>query len=327
MRIARRHVVTVGKRSLAVIIPKSWALRLKISQGDEVLLELSKDGSIKVRFPPRGEPSEETEEISIEIPEDLSERFMAKEVLTAYAIGYRRVFLRGSRSSGIPSSFVSLLKSLRGGDEEDIISRGSLNSRRVLEALLRFVEECVKEFSEFLKDPVEERGKKIHVIEEKTDASYYMFYRSVFKELSQISTVEILTESAVDYVAGIIVVKAAEDLVDAIDRIVWRIQEVGAFSEDLFKIFSKIRDTLEDAISCLAYSCEEKSLDEIFREILRIRALIKENMIRSPQPIQPMFAELEAVMNSVEVFVEVALLRRLRQNLTRQRRSSETKAS
>jgi hypothetical protein len=32
-------------------------------------------------------------------------------------------------------------------------------------------------------------------------------------------------------------------------------------------------------------------------------------------------------MNSVEVFVEVALLRRLRQNLTRQRRSSETKAS
>jgi antitoxin component of MazEF toxin-antitoxin module len=56
MRIARRHVVTVGKRSLAVIIPKSWALRLKISQGDEVLLELSKDGSIKVRFLPRGEP-------------------------------------------------------------------------------------------------------------------------------------------------------------------------------------------------------------------------------------------------------------------------------
>ena len=50
-------------------------------------------------------------------------------------------------------------------------------------------------------------------------------------------------------------------------------------------------------------------------------------MIRSPQPIQPMLAELEAVMNSVEVFVEVALLRRLGQNLTRQRRSSETKAS
>jgi antitoxin component of MazEF toxin-antitoxin module len=42
MRVAVRHIIAVGRRSLAIVIPKRWVEILGLKKGDKVVVKLDK---------------------------------------------------------------------------------------------------------------------------------------------------------------------------------------------------------------------------------------------------------------------------------------------
>lgn len=314
---ARRHVVAVGKRSLAVILPKSWASRLGVKAGDEALLILGEEGSIFVVLRPRG--CEAPRGGVVEVG-GLSRGLLAKELLAAYALGFGRVSLRAKGVlEALPLRALFTTASCEGSQACFLLPRAPASPEKILGTVLRLLEDTVDEFSKFLEEPGGEGAGRIHRLEERMDMACYMFFSSIFRGLSAPSERGPGAGSVLDIVAGTIVVGAAEDLVDSLDRLVWRIQETGTVSRDLLRIFNKLRSVLDDTITCLDIACGEADMEKIYWEILGVRSVIKDSMARSPQPVQPMLAELEIAVNSTEKMFETALLK----TLTRTRRAAE----
>ncbi|MEM3831954.1 MAG: AbrB/MazE/SpoVT family DNA-binding domain-containing protein [Sulfolobales archaeon] len=309
LRVAVRHIVSVGRRSLAVVIPKKWISILGVRAGEEVVLVMNEDGSItlypsrtgdrdasKKNIMMRSVDSKAIQSIGREISSMnllKTDRFHLKEFLTKYMLGYLRS-LRGNTSEFSSSS----RKILEKDHYIDLMKRS-----------LDMVERSLEYLERFLLQSDEYHAKLIHEIEDKMDTFYYTFFKTFVEELPREIRRDLDNKGLVRYVANIVLIKILEDIVDSIDRITWRHQENGvATSNDSVKLFTKMIEVARESIGCIRYTCDNNEIGRNFNEVVDLKRHIKNQMITSPPSIQPVLAEAEILLNGIEGLLEIAII-------------------
>lgn len=300
LKIAVRRIVSIGKKSLAVVIPKEWVSSLKLEKSDEVVLVLRDDGSITL-YPINGrvvnesltDASREVDVFGKELREDiLSDRFYMKELLSRY------VFSENPYSvSSIGSSNLSILQ---------IASREGYDD--LMRTALSLIDHEIDYLSNFMKQLSERDKDMIHEIERRMDLIYYSFIKASLEELSRKIRRGIDMSVLVKYISEILLIKTLEDIVDSIDRVAWRFQENKIMSIDQIELLAKILEILREIIGCVRYACGDSEFKDYFKEILDLRSSTRRLMIISPPSAQPVLAEIENLLNNIENLVEIGIM-------------------
>mgnify|MGYP001772833251 CR=1 FL=1 len=307
MRITARHVIPVGKRSLAIVIPKKWATYLGLRKGDKVVIRLDRDGSLLIRpitSPSRvsredssiNEKREETENICINVNEiPRNEKITTKELLSTYILGI------GCVKPELYKRLRELVASFSRGEEIDTES--------FVAKALDHVEDAVASLGRFVRDFDEGCAKRIHEIEDEMDLLYYLFMRISALRLIEDLDKSIEIKDVVWHMINAVLIKSLEDLVDSIDRLLWRIYETKIFSKELVEIAIGIEDLVQEVISCVRYTCNSDEIRDHYNKLLSIKKKLREKMISSPQSMAPALAEVESIINSIEDLIEINLIR------------------
>lgn len=300
LKIAVRRIVSIGKKSLAVVIPKEWVSSLKLEKSDEVVLVLRDDGSItlypineRVVNESLTDASREVDVFGKELREDiLSDRFYMKELLSRY------VFSENPYSvSSIGSSNLSILQ---------IASREGYDD--LMRTALSLIDHEIDYLSNFMKQLSERDKDMIHEIERRMDLIYYSFIKASLEELSRKIRRGIDMSVLVKYISEILLIKTLEDIVDSIDRVAWRFQENKIMSIDQIELLANILEILREIIGCVRYACGDSEFKDYFKEILDLRSSARRLMIISPPSAQPVLAEIENLLNNIENLVEIGIM-------------------
>jgi len=306
MRLAMRHVVSVGRRSVAVVIPKKWALTLGLAPGDSVVLKLNRDRSITIYRAEVGRESARHGETECEEPDHISggDRLVVKTLLSAYALGL------ATRCS--KKELHSIVKGM---------SPLGIGLDRSAASAVDLVERAVEYLGGLVRDSVDGYAEAIHEIEHRMDLLFYTSIRATASEIIAKLSKGIESGDVVSYVSGALLFKTLEDLIDSIDRLVWRIQESGASSMELVEVVEDVEALVKDLVGCIRYPCEEEEIRGYYTRLIASKRALKARMIRSPQPIQPAMAEAESMINAVEDLIEAALIISTRNRLKKLRGS------
>ena len=307
MRIATRHIISVGKRSLAIVIPKRWAVSLGLRKGDKVVIRLDKKGSIVIRpinslistnneYSGNGDRKGDSEDICVNVDGiSRNERIFAKELLSTYILGIECI------KPELYRRFRELMNSFS--------RRREIDTESFVERALDHVEDAVASLDRFVRDFDESFAKRIHEIEDKMDLLYYLFMRISALRLVENLDKSIEIRDVVWHMINAILIKTLEDLVDSIDRLVWRIYETKIFSKELIEVVTSIEDLVQEVLSCIRYTCHSDEIKDHYNKLLSVKKKLREKMISSPQSMTPALAEVESIINSIEDLIEINLIR------------------
>jgi len=92
--LVKRRVQVTGGSTYIISIPKEWAKLLNIDKGSEVVLELSKEGWIRITSAATGRRGQSA--IDIELNDGLSEAALLMQIIAAYLAGYDVIRVRFS---------------------------------------------------------------------------------------------------------------------------------------------------------------------------------------------------------------------------------------
>ncbi|MEM1610128.1 MAG: AbrB/MazE/SpoVT family DNA-binding domain-containing protein [Sulfolobales archaeon] len=296
MRVVIRHVITVGRRSLAIVIPKRWAVALGLRKGDKVAVKLNRNRSIVIRPVAN---AEDREEVDVKCPDiegaSIDEKITVKEMLSAYILGLSSKCI----GAGLGLKIQGLISSPSKKDEVDIDS--------FIEKALDHAEDAVETLNRFVRDFDEKYAEKIHEIEDKMDLLFYSFIRISAQNVIESLSRGIGARDIAWHMLNAILIKTLEDLIDSIDRLIWRIHDSRASSRELVEIISNIERLTRDIVSCIRYPCDSNEVKDYYDKMLIIKRILREKMIFSPQPIQPALAEVVSIVNSIEDLIEITL--------------------
>lgn len=296
IRSAVRHVITVGKRSLAVVIPKKWIYGIGLRKGDKIFLTLNRDGSITLypvpkRFMKRSKRDRVNKCINVSI-ESLNDRIVLKEILS-------NLVFNGSSLCIDDINMVRDMMASLVGDYEKLVNHS-----------LDFIEKGFDSLEKFLINMENIYAEKIHEIEFEMDMIYYLSFRRYIREFIKELYKELDTDHIARYAVYNILIKISEDVIDSIDRIIWRIYETKTYSEDIRDIIRSLKNISHEIISCIRYKCESNDLSERFKDLNILRARLRRDITRIPQSILPVVIEVEGLINNIESLLEIAIIKR-----------------
>lgn len=291
MRFALRHFVSVGKRSIAVVIPKKWVSALCISAGGKAILRLNNDGSITI-YPQTKTASQE-----------LGERKASQPINIGQGLADKRLYLKEILSLCVTGPSSSCIKSLGSSAHLYFLDR------EPVDVALDIAGGALQALRDFLHSMNDLDASRVHDLEDKMDLVYYSSYRSTARRLLASLKRGISAREAIAWIASMVLIKTSEDLVDSIDRLVWRIKETGTLSRDVAGIIDSICSIFDNISSCINNKCELSDIEAVFREIKIVRQSLRRNIANYPQPLAPVVAEIETIINILENFVEIALIK------------------
>jgi len=299
MRIATRHVVSVGKRSLAIIIPKKWVSLLKIKKSDNVILRLNRDGSITIhilhREPiKRGDPCKNIN--------GLQTNFSSKPIGD-----FDRLLFKEDLVSSILNSSNEC-----DGEVSNNVAITSYIDNTHRSYVLDLVEEAFEKLYRYLLYLDNKDAEEIHEIEYRMDLIYYSSIREVADELIRDLFNELDSGEITNLMINIILTKISEDLIDSIDRISWRINEMKISSNEIPSIIKEILDLFSEVSGCVVYPCGERDIKEYFNSLSGIRSGFRSRINSLPQIYSLVIAEIENILNNIESLVEISLMNRFR---------------
>ncbi len=310
MRIATRRIVSIGKRSLAVTIPKKWISLLNIRKSDPVILRLNKDGSITIHTLNNRSIDDKTcRDNNGSIDAVIDNNIILNELSDRH--GVDRLLLKEDLISLVMKPAIHCSKE----SSRRSISRYIDNSQR--SSVLDLLEEAFDTLNKYLQSFEQKDFKKIHDIEYMMDILYYSSMREVIDELLTNLFNELNTESLLNRVLNIILTKISEDLIDSVDRITWRIHEMKIYSREISDHVKKIYDVLFEITGCIKYLCGKNEIREYFNEIDNIRRSIRSGINNLPQTYSLILVELENILNNLESLAEIALMSRSREIIKR----------
>lgn len=296
MRAALRHFVSVGKRSIAIVIPKKWARALGISAGDRALLLLRRDRSIAVYPQQRtGLPEPVGREGQGEVYTEalagrIDKRLYMKEVLSLCLAGHR-------------DACTEIL-----GREAGPGAPGRVSVEKTLEV----VDKGFRALYSYLCDTDSGEAREIHELEERMDVLYYYSLEKISRELLKSLRREVGTDTIVSLIYKTLLVKTSEDLIDSIDRLVWRVEETGAVSRDIGAFIERLHRIFEETRDCLTSRCSVGRIEDLFRELKKTRETLRREATGYPQSLQPVVSEIENMMRALEDLIEIALIESVR---------------
>ncbi|MGC9149117.1 MAG: AbrB/MazE/SpoVT family DNA-binding domain-containing protein [Sulfolobales archaeon] len=315
MRIATRRIVSIGKRSLAVTIPKKWISLLNVRKSDPVILRLNRDGSITIYVPNNRSVNNNTCQDTNRSSNSLTEENInLSELLNKNSSD--RILLKEDLASLITKP---VMPCIRESSRKNISRYIDITHRS---SILDLLEEAFDTLNRYLRFSDYKDFEKIHDIEYKMDILYYSSMRETADELFVDVFNELNTEDLLNRVMNIILTKISEDLIDSVDRIAWRVYDMKIFSRELSDFINKIYDVLLEISGCIRYICSRNEIRDYFNEISSIRRSIRSEINNLPQIYSLIIAELESILNNLENLVETALISRSREIIKRSKKTT-----
>ena len=182
-----RKIISFGKSSFVVSLPKSWVVQNKLQKGDVVYFE--EDNNNLVLQPRRETTGDEEKEIVIDV-DGKTTPWLTREICTAYVQNYRKIVLRGKEVKNKVKELQSLIQGMIALEimeqtSDTIIAKDFLNMDKVsLNELVRKMDivtrtmfkECCQIFTEDTYESLNERDRDVNRL-------YFLLYRAVLYNL------------------------------------------------------------------------------------------------------------------------------------------------
>ncbi len=182
-----RKLISFGKNSFVISLPKAWIRQNKLKKGD--LINVEENGTNLVLSLKEASPNKEEKEISIGI--DGKDFFsISREVNAAYIQNYRTIYLKGNELKTRIKEIQDIIQNLIALEimeqtSTTITARDFLNMEKVstselirkMDVVVRtIIKELINIFNEDNYDAIKERDKDV-------DRLYFLLYRTVLYNL------------------------------------------------------------------------------------------------------------------------------------------------
>ncbi len=186
-----RKLISFGKSSFVVSMPKNWVVQNKLKKGDQVYLEENGPNLMLSTAVNNKESEEKTAIIDIDgktIP------LIVREVNSAYILNHRTIILKGKEIKNKIKELQELVQNLIAleimeQNSESIVAKDFLNMKKVsVDELIRkmdivtrtMLKECAKTFVEDNYKNTNERDKDVNRL-------YFLLYRTILYNLENSS--------------------------------------------------------------------------------------------------------------------------------------------
>tara|TARA_Y100000310_G_scaffold334428_1_gene414166 strand:+ start:394 stop:1347 length:954 start_codon:yes stop_codon:yes gene_type:complete len=182
-----RKLISFGKSSFVISLPKAWVTKNKLIKGDLLYIEetgpnliLSKEDKIQ---------SEKEKEMVIQV-DGKTKEWLAREVCSAYILNYRSIVLKGKTLKGAIRDVQGIIQNLMALEvmeqtTDSIVAKDFLNMNKVsCEELIRkmdvvtrtMMQETINIFEEDNYENINQRDKDVNRL-------YFLLYRAVLYNL------------------------------------------------------------------------------------------------------------------------------------------------
>jgi len=250
IKIEYRKLISFGKSSYVVSLPKYWVDKQKLRKGD--LIYFDETGNNLLLQPKESSRKEEEKEIIITVDnKDILQ--IKREVNSAYTLGYHTLILKGDKLKGKIKEIQEIIQNLMAleimeQNPTTIIAKDFLRMDTVsLNELIRkmdlisrtMIGESILTFSE-------DRYEDINHRDEDVNRLYLLLRRAVFYKLTnQLKTAKESKLGPIDLVGYLFVAFYIEGIADEARRISrhMRLVKINRQQQEVFEnIFRKVRD-------------------------------------------------------------------------------------
>ncbi len=182
-----RKLISFGKSSFVISLPKAWIVKHKLVKGDLLYLEetgpnliLSKEDKIQ---------SPKEKEIIIQV-DGKSKEWLAREVCSAYILNYRSIVLKGKTLKGKVKDIQNIIQNLMALEvmeqtTDSIVAKDFLNMDKVsCEELIRKMDVVTRTMMQETREIfVEDNYENINQRDKDVNRLYFLLYRAVLYNL------------------------------------------------------------------------------------------------------------------------------------------------
>jgi len=255
--LVKRRVQVTGGSTYIISIPKEWAKLLKIDKGSEVVLELSKEGWIRITSAATGRRGQSA--IDIELNDGLSEAALLMQIIAAYLAGYDVIRVRFSPSlSEVAERVVSQVRSKVLGLElleesgeqmtlRNVVDLTSMSVESVIDDLVRVVGSMIKEVADVVSGL---KGPEVLEGVTRRDDIVDKLYLYIFKQLNLalqglMSPGELGMKGLAEVIGLYTMVKSLERIADQVVSIAQGLSlSLGEMNPELRDLFKEVSESV-----------------------------------------------------------------------------------
>jgi len=255
--LVKRRVQVTGGSTYIISIPKEWAKLLKIDKGSEVVLELSKEGWIRITSAATGRRGQSA--IDIELNDGLSEAALLMQIIAAYLAGYDVIRVRFSPSlSEVAERVVSQVRSKVLGLElleesgeqmtlRNVVDLTSMSVESVIDDLVRVVGGMIKEVADVVSGL---KGPEVLEGVTRRDDIVDKLYLYIFKQLNLalqglMSPGELGMKGLAEVIGLYTMVKSLERIADQVVSIAQGLSlSLGEMNPELRDLFKEVSESV-----------------------------------------------------------------------------------
>jgi len=255
--LVKRRVQVTGGSTYIISIPKEWAKLLNIDKGSEVVLELSKEGWIRITSAATGRRGQSA--IDIELNDGLSEAALLMQIIAAYLAGYDVIRVRFSPSlSEVAERVVSQVRSKVLGLElleesgeqmtlRNVVDLTSMSVESVIDDLVRVVGSMIKEVVDVVSGL---KGPEVLEGVTRRDDIVDKLYLYIFKQLNLalqglMSPGELGMKGLAEVIGLYTMVKSLERIADQVVSIAQGLSlSLGEMNPELRDLFKEVSESV-----------------------------------------------------------------------------------
>ncbi len=313
MMIETRKIISAGRRSRAVTLPKKWVVQHGIRPGDPVEIIVEEDGSLRIR-PLKTAPSVPSmAEVFIEDP-GANVNDIVFTLIGYYVNGYNVVSLPLTQQ--VLEALSRLEKMLVGvlyidmGERvkvKFIVSEGKIGSSEIASRLASLLSSLAKHYMDSLDSSDPERLGSILAMEEEIDRLYYLGLRVLNTEVTR-SIAEWHVEEYVRLSSMRVAFKVMEDIADAFDRSARTLVRLGMgiAGEEYTRILRSVSKIVLDSAQAFLELDRSRA-----SRILRLRIDVKRDLVefkkKASVETQMLISELEIMLALAADLAEITI--------------------
>ena len=300
-----RKVISAGRRSRAVTLPKKWVLQHGIKPGDPVGIMIEEDGSLRIR-PLKAAPSPlSLGEVFIEDPGTNIDDIVFT-LIGYYVNGYNVIILPSipqvhEALSRLEKMLIGVLHIEAGSQVrvKFIVSEGKIGSSEIASRLSTLLSSLAKHYMNALETRDPEELSTMLSIEEDIDKLYYLGLRVLNTEVTK-SVAEWRVKEYMKLSSLHVALKIMEDLADAFDRSARTLIRLGPdiVSEEYIKITRSVSKIVLDSAQAFLDLDHAKA-----SRILRLRIDTKKDLLKYKKKAA---AEEQMLISELEIMLALA---------------------
>ncbi len=314
MLVETRKVISAGRRSRAVTLPKKWVVEHGVKPGDPMEIVLEEDGSLRIRPLKTSPATPMVSEVFVEKPGS-NVNDIVFTLIGYYVNGYNVVVMPPSPQvyealSRLEDMLIGVLYIDLGEQVKVkfIVSEGKIGSYEIASRLAGLLSRLSSKYMDSLETGSMMDLNDVLRIESEVDRLYYLGLRVLNTELTR-SIAEWHIKEYVRLSSMRVALKVMEDISDAFDRSTRTILRLGLgiVSEEYLKILRSVSKIVVDAAQSFL------ELDRLkASRILKLRIDVKKDLVefkkKASVETQMLISELEIMLALAADLAEIAIM-------------------